>query len=190
MLFSFKIVLTTLLLVVASCAREDDHDRDYDRADKTPGGLHVQFDDQGTISKGLMTKDQIYRVFDAVFLEAGKAFAFKNKVSLDSFLSAPHDHKIVFRLIDQWHFQSPINGWVEGEAHGDDDGRTGDWNTVLLSWWRRKPLDPIGPPPNNPWTISADAVYGGLYHGGDPGQIAGIIGHEMGHVFFGPKFGH
>lgn len=173
-------VLTLLLLVVVSCSCEDEYDRDYDRADRTPGGLHVQFDDLGTLSTGLSTKAEVYRVFDAVFLEAGKAFEVKHGIALQNYLSAPHDHKIVFRLIDGWHFYSPTNGWIEGEAYGRE--------TILLSWWNKR-LYPLAAQIQNPWTISPD-LSGVLYYGDRPGQIRDLIAHEMGHVFFGPAFGH
>lgn len=102
----------------------------------------------------------------------------KDGVPLQNFLSAPHDNKIVFRLIDGWHFQSPTNGWISGEAYGRE--------TILLSWWNKRLFDPAHPPAN-PWTIEPDKA-GVRYYGDRPGQIRDLIAHEMGHVFSGPQF--
>lgn len=166
----------------ASCEDDDaEHERDYRRADKTPSGFHVQFDDLGTLSTGLMTRDQVYRLFDTAFLEAGDAFETKNGIPLQNFLSAPHDHRIVFRIIDHWHYFSPQNGWVAGEAYGRE--------TILLSFWTQR-LKPFGPVPN-PWTLWTNST-GQTYYGAFPGSgsFSSLIEHEMGHVFFGPLFGH
>lgn len=178
----WKAVLVALFLVGVLCSCEDDHDRDYRRADKTPSGFHVQFDDLGTLSTGLMTKNEIFRLFDKAFLEAGDIFEIKNGVPLQDFLAAPHDHRIVFRLVDHWHYFSPYNGWVAGEAY--------DRETVFLSFWTQRLL-PLNQFVSNPWTIDSNQT-GQLYYGDFPGagSFAALIAHEMGHVFFGPQFGH
>jgi hypothetical protein len=177
----FSVLLLAFFLPACDDDYEGEHDRDYRRADKTPSGFHVQFDDLGTLSTGLMTKAEIYRLFDEAFLAAGDIFEVKNGVPLQSFLSAPHDHRIVFRIIDHWHYFSPYNGWVPGEAFGRE--------TILLSFWTQR-LKPFGQV-TNPWTLWTNPT-GQTYVGAFPGagSFTPLIVHEMGHVFFGPQFGH
>ncbi len=175
------ILLLAVALVLPACEDDGEHDRDYRRADKTPSGFHVQFDDQGTLSTGLMTKAKVYALFDKAFVEAGDIFEVKNGVPLQSFLAAPHDQRLVFRIVDHWHYYSVHNGWVSGEHYGE--------GTLLLSFWaqRLKPLGAVA----NPWTLWTNGT-GQTYYGDLPGGAGfrDIIIHEMGHVFFGPSFGH
>lgn len=187
MALQVKSVLLLLLLLLpplllSACEDESAwHDRDYRRADKTPSGFHVEFWDRGTLSTGFMTKAKVFALFDQAFVEAGDVFEAKNGVPLQIFLDTPHEQRLVFVIHDGWRYFSPYNGFVSGEAY--------DYGTVHLSFWSQRLL-PYGTLPPNPWTV--EARNGSLYYGGTPGGVTlcDLIVHEMGHVFFGPAFGH
>jgi hypothetical protein len=175
----FLHVLACLTLLVVGCD-ETEHDRDYKRADKTPLGLHVEFWDYGTISTGLMSKLEVYEKLDKAFLQAGYILGRNAGLPLQVYLATPHDKKLVFVLIDHWHYYSVYNGWVRGEAS--------DSGTILLSFWNAR-LKSVSDHPSNPWTVDTeDGIK--YFYGYDPGRIDDLVAHEMGHVFFGPSYGH
>lgn len=173
------LIAAMVLLPACEGEGEERHERDYRRADKTPLGFHVEFEDLGTLSTGLLTKDVIFARFDESIVLAAFQLQDCYRVPYASVMAAPHDHKIVFRIVDHWHYWSPWNGWVSGEAFGKE--------LVKVTFW--KPGIPYESP-YYPWTVGVDPRNGRTYYGLFPGAMADILRHELGHVFFGPGFEH
>lgn len=179
-----RLLLVLLGISIVPACRSDrdlEYDRDYRRAPKTPSGFHVEFMERGTIGTGLMTLREIHAIFDREFLKAADILEAKSGLPIQVFLATPHEERLIFVLVDRYQYPSAWNGWVRGEY--------ADNRVIYLCFWNQRLY--TSPGPSDPvWTIEPRNGTGPLMIGHRPGEISDLIAHEMGHVFFGPAYGH
>ncbi len=151
------IILTIWALSIVGCRRL--RESDYDKADRTPDGWHVEYDDQG--SSAYWSTADVYRDFDRRMREIG----------------SPYAGGILYILVDNTRF------WVDSAQAWASGMYTG--TRIYVAVYPDQSLTPGSEFPSDslPWTRHVGTVTGNLYFGVWPPEPSfPALEHELEHA--------
>ena len=148
-----------VLLLIPTCLLgcPIDRESDYDRADRTPDGWHVEYGDQG--SAAYWSRSDVYAEFDRRMRE----------------INSPYAGGILYQLIDHTHF--PIDGVYAVGAF------TGQRIIVAVYPTSSLPAGSDFPPESLPWTRRIGQTTGLTYFATwPPAPSFPALEHELEHA--------
>lgn len=176
-------VLVLALLAGCPLSRE--------KYNRTPGGWHVHWQDQGTVATGIHSPLELFVLFDQAMAQAIPWCANYVNLPADYVAHKLRDNDALYTLVDDFFFPVPYGSASDAPTATAATGETFDRIEVEIAFWNRDrdyTLNPDGavtptmvPATAPSWTLKASVKYPGLvYYGVEiPGSEYPALGYEL-----------
>lgn len=169
------------LLLLVGCAHHKVPFADQPFLD-TPAGYHLKYFDQGSVSTGRLSLEDVHTMFDRAAANGVRHLFLTYQV--DPEVTLAKAKAAYWTAIDNWRFQVDLGTgtltWVSGVTPQDNS-----WSRVAMyDLQTGANADPDAPP----WTQATNAV--GLHGWGVLDNPFPAWAHEVGHMIFGAAFEH
>ena len=176
------------MLLMCSCSLFGKRDSRKEWGEPTSAGFRVQYDDQGSVSTGRLTKQEVLALFDVAQAKAKQDLLTHHGVSPETYELYARSSR--YQLVDNKSFPTDVSS--TGHASGMTFG-----SMVLVALYTRptpvlsQDLVPTSAPP---WTVvhytPTDGVTRWSYGVLNPVNPFPALLHELGHRIIPGKFEH
>ncbi len=143
--------------------------------DRTPAGWEVKWEEQGTISTGLHTREQLYSLFDAAMVRGCAESDATMKLPAGTSMSRAKRYETLYTLVDNAWF--PVG---DGFAAGCVYGR----HNLSVAFYSLKSVPNGTPIIAPPWTLHQGIAHPDQTFYGEEvdGEQYPALGHELAHM--------
>lgn len=183
-----RLVAIIPLLLMCSCSLFGKREKQEDWGEPTPAGFRVQYEDQGSVSTGRLTRHKILELFDVAQVKAKQDLINHHGVSSQTYELYARSSK--YLLVDNKNF--PTNSSSTGYASGMVFGS----HVWVALYTRPTPVlsqdqIPLSAPP---WTVvkftTSEGVTKWSYGVLNSANPFPALMHELGHRILPGKFEH
>ncbi len=183
-----RLIAIFSVLLVSGCSLFGKRDKDKDWGEPTPAGFRAQYDDQGSVSTGRLTKQEVLALFDTAQAKAKQDLIAHHGVSGSTY--ELYARSFNYLLVDNKNFATNTSstGFASGMVFG---------NQIWLALYGR-PAPVLGqdlvPASAPPWTVvkftAGDGTVKWSYGVLNRDNPFPALLHELGHRIQPGKFDH